>query len=208
MKRQNFNHFQITIGMSLIVMVGFLALNPSTDMGMASEGSQKKERIQGEGDIGQIIIEGEVTRIQGEFVGKDFSEMKDLRYEVKAPLGRVWDLHLGDKTQKIGDIFLGDHVKASVGKDGSLQTVQKIEPINTNLNNSVVPRRITGKVEQMERKFLVVKQGEQTEILHLDDWGTLEGDIHEGGSIVAQFGEAGYAINIEELQDEPGMNSD
>lgn len=207
MKRQNFNHFQITIGISLIVMVGVLALNPSTDMAMFSEDSQKKDGIQGQGDIGQIIVEGEVTRVQGEFVGKDFSQMKDLRYKVETPFGRVWDLHLGDKTQKIGDIFLGDQVKASIGMNGTIQTVQKIEQNNTNLNNSVVPRRISGRVERMDGNFLIVNQGESNEILHLDDRSTLEGNIHEGSTIIAQLGDAGYAIKIEEFQNEPGTTS-
>lgn len=207
MKRQNFNHFKITIGITLIVMVGVLALIPSTDLAMFSEDSKKIDGNQGEGDIGQIIIEGEVTRVQGEFVGKDFSQMKDQLYKVESPLGRVWDLHLGDKTQKIGDIFLGDHVKASIGKNGTTQSVQKIEQKNKNLNTSVVPGRISGRVERIDGNFLVVSQGESNEILHLDDRSTLEGTIHEGSSIIAQLGEAGYAIKIEEFQNEAGKSS-
>ena len=207
MKRQNFNHFYIAIGISFIVMVGVLTLNPSKDMAMFSEDSQNKDVIQGQRDKGQLIIEGEVTRVQGEFVGKDFSQMKDQRYKVETPFGRVWDLHLGDKTQKIGDIFLGDHVKASIGMNGTIQVVQKIEQKNTNSNNSVLPRRISGRVERMDGNFLIINQGENNEILHLDDRSTLEGNIHEGSNIIAQLGNAGYAIKIEEFQNEPGTTS-
>lgn len=207
MKRQNFNHFHIAIGISIIVMVGVLTLNPLKDMAMFSEDSQKKDVIQGQGDKGQLIIEGEVTRVQGVFVGKDFSQMKDQRYQVETPFGRVWDLPLGDKTQKIGDIFIGDHVKARIGMNGTIQVVQKIEQRNTNSNISALPRQISGKVERMDGNFLVVNQGENNEILHLDDRSTLEGDIHEGSTIIAQLGNAGYAIKIEEFQVEPGTTS-
>lgn len=207
MKRQNFNHFYIAIGIFLIVMVGVLGLNPSKDMAMFFEDNQRKDVIQGQGDIGQIIIEGEVTRVEGEFVGKDFSQMKDRRYEVETPLGRVWNLYLGEKTQKFGKIFLGDHVKAIIEMNGTIQSVQKIEQNNRYSNNSVLPRQISGRVERMDGNFLVVNQGENNEILHLDDRSTLEGNIHEGSTIIAQLGNAGYAIKIQEFQDEPGTTS-
>ncbi|HNP60303.1 MAG TPA: hypothetical protein PKM72_05650 [Nitrospirales bacterium] len=206
MKRQNFNHFHIAIGVSVIVMVGVLGLNPSTDMAMFSD-APRKDVIQGQGDIGQITIEGEVTRIQGEFVGKDFSQMKDRRYKVETPLGKVWDLHLGEKTQKIGEIFLGDRVKAIIERNGTIQTVQKIEQNNAYSNNSVLPRQISGRVERVDGNFLVVNQGENNEILHLDERSTLEGNIYEGSTIIAQLGNAGYAIKIQEFQDEPGISS-
>ncbi|WP_447962713.1 hypothetical protein [Nitrospira sp. Ecomares 2.1] len=204
MKRQNFNHFHIAIGVSLIVMVGVLGLNPSTDMAMFSEDNPRRDVIQGQGEIGQIIIEGEVIRVQGEFVGKDFSQMKDRQYKVETPLGNVWDLHLEEKTQKIGEIFLGDRVKAIIERNGTIQTVQKIEQNNAYSNNSVLPRQISGRVERMDENFLIVNQGENTEILHLDDRSTLEGNIYEGSTIIAQLGNAGYAIKIQEFQDEPG----
>ncbi|MDT3779034.1 hypothetical protein PJI16_15820 [Nitrospira sp. MA-1] len=155
MKRQNSNHFHIAIGVSVIVMVGVLGLDPSTDMAMFSD-APRKDVIQGQGDIGQITIEGEVTRVQGEFVGKDFSQMKDRRYKVETPLGKVWDLHLGEKTQKIGEIFLGDRVKAIIERNGMIQTVQKIEQNNAYSNNSVLPRQISGRVERMDGNFLIV----------------------------------------------------
>ncbi len=207
MKRQNFNHFHLAIGISLILMVGVLALDPSKDLAMFSEDSQRKDVIQGQDDIGQIIIEGEVIRVQGEFVGKDFSQMEDRQYKLKTPLGKVWDLHLGENTQKIGNIFLGDHVKASIERNGRIQTVQKIEQKNTNSNNPDLPHQISGRVERMDGNFLIVNRGENEEILHLDARSTLEGNIHEGSTIIAQLGNAGYAIKIEEFQDEPGATS-
>ena len=185
-------------GISLIGMVGVLALTPVKSMALVSEDLPREAMIPGQEEISQIIIEGEVTRVQGEFVGKNFSQMKDLRYIVETPFGREWDLYLGDNTQKIGDIFVGDQVKASMGKDGSVQAVQKIEPKNTNSKHTVVHRRIAGIVEKKKGNFLYVKQGDHTEILHLDDQSTLKGDIREGSNIVAQLGEAGYAIRVEE----------
>lgn len=198
MKRQNFNHFYIAIGIFLLGMVGVLVLNPSRDMAMFSEDSQKKAVIQGQGNIGQIIIEGEVTRVQGEFVGKDFSQKKDQRYKVETPFGKVWDIQLGEKTQKIGDIILGDYVKASIGMDGTIQTVQKIERKNTNSNNSVLPRRISGKVGQMDGSFLIENQGESNKEFHLDDQSTCERNIHEASTIIAQLGDAEYENMSEE----------
>ena len=91
--------------------------------------------------------------MQGEFTGKDFSQMKDQRYIVETPFGREWDLHFGENTLKIGDIFLGDQVRASIGKDGSLQTVQKIEQYKPNSHHAMVRRSIKGMLEKRKGKF-------------------------------------------------------
>ncbi|MGD9852625.1 MAG: hypothetical protein AB7T38_15315 [Nitrospirales bacterium] len=187
------------IGISLMVTVGLLPFTSLKSMALAPENGSRNNQIQGEKEIGQIIIEGEITRIQGEFVGKNFFQMRDQRYVVETPLGSQWDLPLGRQTQKTGDIFLGDQVKARIGKDGSLQTVEKIEQNPDSAgNNFVIRRRITGMVEKMNGNFLHVKQGDSTQILHLDDRSTLVGKIREGTNIVAQLGEAGYAIRVEE----------
>jgi hypothetical protein len=117
---------------------------------------------------------------------------------VETPLGKKWALNLEETTQKTGDIFLGDQVKASISKDGSLQTLQKIEQPNTQPNHVLVRRQIVGMVEKKNGNFLYVKQGEHTEILHMDSQSTLEGDIREGTNVVAQLGDAGYAIRVQE----------
>jgi hypothetical protein len=59
----------------------------------------------------------------------------------------------------------------------------------------------------MQGNFIYVRQGDHTEILHLDDQSTLEGDIREGSKIVAQLGDAGYAIRIQKFQSESQTNS-
>lgn len=192
-------------GFVLMVVVGILGLNTSMSMGLISE--ERKDLIQGQGERGEIIIEGKVTRVQGEFTGKDFSQMKDQRYIVETPFGREWDLHFKEKTLKIGNIFLGDQVRASIGKDGSLQTVQKIEQNKSNSHHAMVRRSIKGMLEKRKGNFLYVKQGDHTEIVHLDTESVLEGNIREGSTIVAQLGEAGYGIKIQELKGETEANS-
>ncbi len=203
--RKTQHHFPVRTGFVLMVVVGVLGLNSSISMGLISE--DRKGVIQGQGEIEQTIIEGEVTRVQGEFVGKDFSQMKDQRYIVETPFGRAWDLHFGENTRKIGDIFLGDQVRASIGKDGSLQTVQKIEQNKANPKHAMVLRNIKGMLEKRKGNFLYVKQGDHTEIVHLDPESVLEGNIREGSKIVAQLGEAGYGIKIQELKGEAETNS-
>jgi hypothetical protein len=140
-------------------------------------------------------------------VGKDFSQMKDRRYVVETPYGREWDLHLEEHTQIGGPIFVGDQVKASLANNGSLQTVQKIEQNNSNSKHSMVRRSIKGMLERRNGNFLYVKQGDHTEIVHLDPQSVLEGNIREGSNIFAQLGEAGYGIKIQELTRETETNS-
>lgn len=199
------HHFPVRKGVVLVVLVGVLGLNTSMSMGLISE--DRKDVSKGHPEKGQIIIEGKVTRVQGEFTGKDFSQMKDQRYVVETPFGREWDLHFGEKTLKVGSIFLGDQVRASIGKDGSLQTVQKIEPEKPNSHHAMVRRSIKGMLEKRNGNFLYVKQGDHTEIVHLDTLSVLEGNIREGSKIVAQLGEAGYGIKIQELKGEAEANS-
>ncbi len=195
-------NFNFTKGIFLIVMVAVFIWKPIQGLAMVSEDTPRKNVINGHEEIGAIIIEGEVTRVQGDFVGKDFSQMKDRRYVVQTPYGREWDLHLQEDTQIKGHIFVGDHVKASVGNDGSLQTVQKIGEQNPTSKHSMVLRSIKGMLERRNGNFLYVKQGDHTEIVHLDPQSVLEGDIREGSNIVAQLGEAGYGIKIKELKGE------
>ncbi|MGP0593112.1 hypothetical protein ACTRXD_11340 [Nitrospira sp. T9] len=203
--RKTQHHFSVRKGFVLMVVIGILGLNASMSMGLISE--DRKDVIQGHAERGQIIIEGKVTRVQGEFIGKDFSQMKDQRYLVETPVGREWDLHFEEKTLKIGDIFLGDQVRASIGKDGSLHTVQKIEQSKANPKHAMVRRSIKGMLEKRNGNFLYVKQGNHTEIVHLDTKSVLEGNIREGSKIVAQLGEAGYGIKIQELKGESETNS-
>ncbi len=110
MYRKNFrktkHHFSVRKGFVLMVVVGVLGLNTSMSMGLISE--DRKDVIQGDPENGLTIIEGEVTRVQGEFVGKDFSQMKDQRYRVETPFGRAWDLHFGENTpENRGHFFRG-----------------------------------------------------------------------------------------------------
>lgn len=77
-------------------------------------------------EIGQQMIEGEVIRVQGEFVGKDFSQMKDRRYLIETPYGGQWDLQLEEQTLVVGEIVLGDYVQAKIDRDGSPHIIQEI----------------------------------------------------------------------------------
>ncbi len=203
----NFNFAKGIFGIVLIVLIGVFNWYPTQGLAMVSEDSPRKSVIQGHDEIGAIIIEGEVTRVQGEFVGKDFSQMKDRRYVVETPYGKEWDLHLEEDTKIMGHIFVGDHVKASVANDGSLQTVQKIGQENATSQHSMVRRSIKGMLERRNGNFLYVKQGDHTEIVHLDPQSVLEGNIREGSNIVAQLGEAGYGIKIQELKGEAETTS-
>jgi hypothetical protein len=184
--------------LSLIAMAGAFVLIPLGSMGMVSEDGERFFSLPDQKDVDQLTIEGEVTRVQGEFVGKDFTQARDRRYVVETPLGKKWALNLEETTLKTGDIFLGDQVKASIRQDGSLQTLQKIEQPNTQPNHDPVRRQIVGMVEKKNGNFLYVKQGDHTEILHMDSKSTLEGDIREGTNVLAQLGEAGYAIRVQE----------
>jgi hypothetical protein len=185
-----------------MTLIGFLILLPTQGMTVIPEEGAIKKLLSGQKESDQIIIEGEVTRVQGEFVGKNFSKMKDKRYFIRTSYGSEWNLLLQDQTLIIGDIFLGDYVQAKVGKDGSPEMVQKINQKQPHSPKSVI-RRITGTVEKRKGNFIYVKQGDHTEILHVDDQSSLEGDIREGTSVAAQLGEAGYAITIQE--NKPGQ---
>lgn len=200
MKTQPQTHSYVKKGLWSFFVVGALSWNAA--LGMA-EGVDEKHRIdlfQGNEHRGKSFVEGEITRVQGAFVGKDFSQMKDQRYTVETPSGETMDLQLKGNTQKSDNIFLGDYVQASVGKDGFVQTVQKVERNNTSAKNSTVHRQITGTVQRMDGHFLFIKNGERTEILHFDGQSTLEGNIREGSTVVAHLGDAGYAVKIQEFQ--------
>lgn len=201
MHRQTLNHFFMTKGISLIVIVEVLALSSLTGMAGVSGNSQRKDVIQGHEELGQIIIEGEVTRVQGEFVGKEFSHMKDKRYIVETPFGRKWDLYLGKNTQIIGDIFLGDQVKVKIDRDGVLQMVQKIEQKYGIPQQSMVRHGIAGIVERKDTDFLFVTQGDHSETLPFDKQN-VEGAMRERSNS-AEEGDLGYAIQIPVFQNEP-----
>jgi hypothetical protein len=208
MQKRN-DHPELVIkGSMLIFVIGCLAVNTSHSTAAIAE-SNAKELRQGQEEIGQLTIEGEVTRVQGEFVGQDFSQMKDQRYQIQTPYGEEWNLHFGDQTQKIGHIFLGDQVQARVSKDGLVYQVQKINQnvANGTTEQPLVRRRIVGTVERMDGKFVFLKQGNRTEILHLDDRSQIKGKIREGSKIAANLGDAGYAIGIEAIDKEPKPSS-
>lgn len=211
MPTQNLIHVHITKAIFLIITVGLFAGSASKSMSGIVDDSSRIDMFQSQGEISLKTtwetIEGEVMRVQGEFVGENFSQMRDERYIIRTPLGNEWDLHLEKTTMVVGDIFLGDHVKATVGEDGLVRTVQKMDQDHKNSQDAVVRRRITGTVEKMQGNFIYVRLGDHTEILHLDDQSTLEGDIREGSKIVAQLGEAGYAIRIQKFQSESQTNS-
>lgn len=109
----------------LAVLLSMVIVMPLRGKAVISEenpwtGSPDREEIE------QQMIEGEVIRVQGEFVGKDFSQMKDRRYLVESPYGGQWDLHLEEHTLVIGDIVLGDYVQAKVGRNGFPHMIQEI----------------------------------------------------------------------------------
>jgi hypothetical protein len=145
---------------------------------------------------GLRVIEGEVMEIQGTFEGEQFSHMKDSRYRVRTPSGYEWDLPLEEDTLVIGKIFLGDHIRAKVGMDGLPHIVQKVSMDTQQSKHPAERRRIKGTVERQDGNFLFVKNGERTEILHLDEQSTVEGDIREGNTVEAQLGDAGYVIRV------------
>jgi hypothetical protein len=209
MPTQNLIH--VTKAIFLIITVGLFAGSASKSMSGIADDSPRIDMFQSQDEISLKTtwetIEGEVMRVQGEFVGENFSQMRDQRYIIRTPFGSEWDLHLEKTTMVVGDIFLGDHVKATVGEDGLVRTVQKMDQDHKNSQDAVVRRRISGTVEKMQGNFIYVRQGDHTEILHLDDQSTLEGDIREGSKIVAQLGDAGYAIRIQKFQSESQTNS-
>jgi hypothetical protein len=208
MPTQNLFHVHKTKTIFLIITVSLFAWSAPRTMAGIGVDDPRIDMLRPQNEIKLKTIEGEVMRVQGEFVGEKFSQMKDERYLIRTPVGKEWDLHLEKTTLVVGDIFLGDKIKATVGEDGVLHTVQKISQDNTkNSQNSVVRRRIAGTVEKKNGNFVYVKQGDHTEILHLDGQSILEGNIREGSNVVAQLGEAGYAIRIQEFQSEPQTNS-
>jgi hypothetical protein len=152
--------------------------------------------VQPHEERGLRIIEGEVMEIQGTFEGEQFSQMKDSRYRVKTSSGYEWDLPLEEDTLVIGKIFLGDHIRAKVGKDGLPHIVQKVSMETQQTNHPPERRRIKGTVERQDGNFLFVKNGERTEILHLDERSTVEGDIRKGRTVEVQLGDAGYVIRV------------
>jgi len=207
MPTQNQFHVHKTKPIFLIIMASLVSWSTTTAMVGNNDNSPRIDMFQPQEELRLKTIEGEVMRVQGKFVGEKFSQMKDERYLIRTPFGGEWDLHLEQNTLVVGDIFLGDHVKAIVGEDGLLRTVQKLDQDPKNSQHSAVRRRITGTVEKRNGNFLYVKQGDHTEILHLDAQSVLEGDIREGSHIVAQLGDAGYAIRIEKFVNEPQTRS-
>lgn len=110
---------------SLAVLLGMVIVMPLRGKAVITQENQGTMAPERE-EIHQQMIEGEVIRVQGEFVGKDLSQMKDRRYLIETPYGGQWDLHLKDQTLVIGDIVLGDYVQAKVGRDGSPHMIQEI----------------------------------------------------------------------------------
>ena len=106
----------------LISMITFMPLRGTAEVFQENSGGGTSERE----EISQEMIEGEVIRVQGEFVGKDFSQMKDRRYLIESPYGSQWDIHLQEQTLVIGEIVLGDYVQAKIGLDGSPHMIQEI----------------------------------------------------------------------------------
>jgi hypothetical protein len=205
MRKKDPTHLCISNGMfwtaiMAVFMMTAIIWHPMEGIATLTEEEPKKYGVQGREVKGDIIIEGEVTRVQGDFIGKDFSQMKDRRYVVQTAYGMEWDLQVGENTRKIGDIFVGDQVKASVGQDGSVQIVQKVVQDEANVKHAMIRRSIKGMLEKRNGNFLYVKQGDHTEIVHLDPHSVLEGNIQEGTKIVAQLGDAGYGIKIQELK--------
>jgi len=178
-------------------MFGVLALDPSRGMTVFANGHSNNKFISGQVERGPIIIEGKTTRVQGEFVGENFSQMRNQSYTVESAFGGTWDLHLEKKTPNIEEIGLGDYVKAKVNNEGTLQVLQKVSVKKTDSSHAVV-RRVQGKVQKRDGNFLFVEEGENTLILHLDHNTTTKGNIRKGSRVVAQLGEAGYVINIQE----------
>ncbi|WP_454061902.1 hypothetical protein [Candidatus Nitrospira salsa] len=197
MLRQIRHHNSTKIGLSVIVMFGVLALAPPKGMTIFPKGHSHTKFISEKVEHGPIIIEGKTTRVQGEFVGKDFSQMRDQSYTVESAFGRTWDVYLEKKSPNIEEIDLGDHVKAKVNNEGTVQVLQKVSVKKTDSSHAVV-RRVQGKVQKRDGNFLFVEDGENTLILHLDHNTTSKGNIRKGSRVVAQLGEAGYVINIQE----------
>lgn len=197
MRIQNRHHNYTKIGLSVIVMFGVLALAPPKGMTIFPKGHSQYKFISEKVEQGPIIIEGKTTRVQGEFVGEDFSQMRDQSYTVQSAFGRTWDVHLEKISPDIEKVDLGDHVKAKVNDQGTLQVLQKVKVKKTDSLHAVV-RRVQGKVQKIDGNFLFVEEGKNTLILHLDHNTTSKGNIRKGSRVVAQLGEAGYVINIQE----------
>lgn len=185
----------------LAVLLGMVIVMPLRGKAVISQenpwtGTPERE------EISQQMIEGEVIRVQGEFVGKDFSQMKDRRYLIETPYGGQWDLHLEEQTIVIGDIVLGDYVQAKVGRDGSPHMIQEI--VRDDVQQSVPQREVRGKVDKKEGNILFLQMGDRTEIVQLNSQSALSGDIREGSMVAVQLGKAGYAMSVQEVRQIPG----
>ena len=72
-------------------------------------------------------VEGRVVRIHGEFLGKDFSIMKDTTYFIHDKYGRNIRLDIDKKTQVLDPIDLGDQILARVSQHGVVLSIKKVQ---------------------------------------------------------------------------------
>ena len=73
------------------------------------------------------IVQGKVIRIQGEFLGSDFSTMRDTVYFVHDKYGKNVQLVLGAGSRVLSPIDLGDEIIAEVSQNGLVMSVQKVQ---------------------------------------------------------------------------------
>jgi hypothetical protein len=162
MRTRYLGSFHISKTIAWIAIIGGLALNHHlTGSVPVSADPSREDLIQAQDAIGPLVIEGEVMRVQGEFVGENFSHMKDRRYIVETPVEGKWALSIGENTRVIGNIVLGDYVHARVGRDGTLQSVQKIVHNPTNAPRTPGGRLLPDAVEsEAHGDVLFVTQNE------------------------------------------------
>jgi hypothetical protein len=184
MRTRYLGPFHISNIIAWIVVIGGLALNHLTGSAPVSADHLRNDLIQAQDAIRPLVIEGEVMRVQGEFVGKNFSHMKDRRYIVETPVEGTWALSIGENTRVIGNIVLGDYVHARVGRDGTLQSVQKIVHNQTNAPHIPGGRLLPDAVEsEAHEDVLFVTQNEPAGPLPFAINHTLPGPLGKGAGL-------------------------
>ena len=113
-------HFYAIVSLMLLLSLG--------GGGLAISGGGGKKEISAAPSFPSIqIVRGMVIRIEGEFLGSDFSTTRDTVYFVRDKYGRNIRLDIGERTQILDPIDLGDQIIARVSQNGVVLLVQKAQ---------------------------------------------------------------------------------
>lgn len=113
-------HFYAIASLMLLLSLG------GGSLAISSDGGRSEISVLPSSPSPQLV-QGMVIRIQGEFLGPDFSITRDTAYFVHDQYGRNIRLDIGKRTQVLDPIDLGDQIIARISQNGVVLSVQKVQ---------------------------------------------------------------------------------